>query len=99
MSIAADGDVEGVVVALEDALLTHDLPPGRVTDIDTIGDILGVPLVADGDSWLLDATDPESPAMKAGLERGDRLMWVREIDAGYSVAVERGRDVVEVTVK
>jgi protocatechuate 3,4-dioxygenase beta subunit len=93
-----NADVDDVILRLEDPLLTHDLPPGRLTDPDRISDVLGVSLVRDGDSWLLDATNPESPAMKAGLERGDHLLWVRKVDTGYSVAVERGRDVIEVTL-
>ncbi|MGM0556065.1 MAG: carboxypeptidase regulatory-like domain-containing protein [Myxococcota bacterium] len=98
LQLRPDDDAEDVILRLDDPLLTHDLPPGRLTDTERISEILGVPLVQDGDSWLLDATEPASAAVKAGLERGDRLLWVREVEGGYRVAVERGRDIIEVTV-
>jgi hypothetical protein len=78
------------IVTLDRDLLTLDLPPGRVNARSRIEQILGADLVRDNDAWLADVLSPASAAAKAGIERGDRVVFLQEVSGGYSALIERG---------
>jgi hypothetical protein len=98
LTIESGEELGDVILQLDAPLFSTPLPPGKLDERDEIEAVLGVPLVGDGDMWLIDATDSTSPAVKAGIDRGDRLLWVREGHDGHRVAVERGPDIVEVSI-
>jgi hypothetical protein len=78
-----------VVVRLDQPLFSASRPPDRVTERNQLESILGAPLVEDAGAWVLDARQPDSPARRAGLQRGDRLVSVHGRNDGYRVVVER----------
>jgi hypothetical protein len=78
------------IITLDRELLTLDLPPGRVNARRRIEQILGAKLIRDNDAWLADVLSPTSPAARAGIERGDRVVFLRDVPGGYSAMVERG---------
>jgi hypothetical protein len=86
------------IVTLDRDLLTLDLPPGRINARGRIEQILGVELVRDNDAWLADVLSPSSAAAKAGIERGDRVVFLREVSGGYSALIERGNQRMRVQV-
>ena len=88
-----------VTLKIDEPLFSSARPPGRVRERGRIEEILEVPLVADADSWMIDATDPESRAVRAGLERGDRLMSLHAAKGGWTAVVQRDGAIVEVPVK
>lgn len=89
--IEAKDEAEGRewVVDLSDPLLTHSVPPGRVRQLDQLESILGQSVVEDGQALVVDAVDPESPAVEAGLKRGDQLLAVWQVGPAWRVVVER----------
>ncbi|MFU8805325.1 MAG: carboxypeptidase regulatory-like domain-containing protein [Bradymonadaceae bacterium] len=93
-----DGEPE-VVLRLEDPLFSHSIGLGRLDDIEDIEDLLGAPLVQDGQSWLIDATDPESAAIRAGVLRGDSLMSIRRAGRRYEVIFARGERIEKIALR
>ncbi len=92
VELAEDGGAEAEYVArLNDDLFTTELP-GRIQEVGQIEDVLGVELVRDNNAWLIDPLSQDSPAVRAGLARGDRLVWLRQADDGYIALVERGQE-------
>jgi hypothetical protein len=93
------GERGEVIVEMDQPLFSIPLPASRVGDVDKIEGILGQPLVKDGSAWLIDATDPSSPAMSAGLQRGDALVSVWKGAAGdWRVLVRRDGGFREVVI-
>jgi hypothetical protein len=90
VELAEDGGVQREFSArLTQDLFTVDLP-GRIRDVGRIEEILGVDLVSDNGAWLVDPLSQDATAVKAGLARGDRLVWLRQTEDGYTALVERG---------
>ena len=87
------------IVTLDRDLLTLDLPPGRINARSRIEQILGAELVRDNDAWLADMLSPTSAAAKAGIERGDRVVFLREVSGGYSALIERGSQRMRVQIR
>ena len=94
-------DVTGeVVLRVDEPLFSSSRPPSRVRQPKRIEKILGVPVVNDGESWLLDAVDSESLAVESGLKRGDRLMSLHRNENGSMEAiVERDGQVISTPLK
>jgi hypothetical protein len=93
------GESGEVIVEMDQPLFSIPLPASRVGDADKIEAILGQPLVQDGSAWLVDATDPSSPAMSAGLKRGDALVSIWKGAAGdWRVLVRRDGGFREVVI-
>lgn len=81
---------EDLVLSLENPLLSQTVGHGRLDDLDVIEALLGATLVEDGQKLLIDATDPDSAAIRAGVQRGDNLMSIRKAGAGHEMVIERG---------
>lgn len=92
VELVEDGGAESEYIAqLNDELFTIELP-GRIRDVGQIEDVLGVELVGDNNAWLVDPLSQDAPAVQAGIARGDRLVWLRQNDDGYTALVERGQE-------
>ena len=89
------GDSLETVLRLDAPLFSSDFPPGRLEQPGRIETILGVPVIPDGSSWVLDVRTEGSRAAKAGLERGDYLMSVHRRKGDWTVIVERDGQIVE----
>ncbi|MBA2661125.1 MAG: carboxypeptidase regulatory-like domain-containing protein [Bradymonadaceae bacterium] len=85
-SAPEDGEL---IIRLDKPLFYSRLLPGRVTDIQEIEIVLDADLVEDNASWLIDATDPDSAAMRAGIQRGDSLMSLRRVGQKHEAIVSR----------
>ncbi len=86
------------IVRLDSQLLSHSGAGDRLQWADDIEEALDVELVSDGTRWLIDTPELDSPAVQAGIERGDSLMFVRRNGASHLAVVERDGRVVEVSV-
>lgn len=87
-----------LTLRLRDPVFSNDFPPGRVRDRAKLGEILGVPVIEDDDAWRVDGTDPDAPGIRAGLQRGDYLVSVREVPEGWSVLYQRDGEVGAVAI-
>ena len=93
------GETREVIVEMDEPHFSISLPEGRVMEVGRIEEILGQPLVEDGSAWLVDVTDPNSPASLAGLQRGDALMSVwRGTTGDWRVLVSRDAELREVVI-
>lgn len=93
------GETREVIVEMGEPHFSISLPESRVMEVGRIEEILGQPLVQDGSAWLVDATDPNSPASSAGLQRGDALMSVwRGTTGDWRVLVSRDAGFREVVI-
>ncbi|QDG54467.1 hypothetical protein FIV42_28095 [Persicimonas caeni] len=98
LSLTRVDTTKEAIVSLDRPLLSLDVPPGRINSRARIEQILGAELVPDGDAWLADVLSPTCAAAEAGIERGDRIVWVRSVGGGYSALVERGQERMQVLV-
>ena len=78
---------EVVTLRLEESLF-FAFYPGRIQPVDAIEAALGEPLVEDDDALLMDITRRDSPAYKAGIPRGARLLDMRRSSKGTEVTFE-----------
>lgn len=91
LRLGEEGTDTGEYIArLDSDLFSVDLPTGRIHQEARIEQILGARLVRDGRARLVEFESSDSPARAAGVERGDRLIWVRQTGAGFEALVERG---------
>lgn len=90
LSLSRVDTAHEAIVSINRPLLSLDLPPGRVNSRAQIEQIFGAELVQDGDAWLADVVSSTCAAAQAGIERGDRVVWLRQVGGGYSALVERG---------
>ncbi len=94
--LTGQGDQGRFVARLDKPLFSPGLPPGNVHDQAAVERILGAKVVRDTHAWLVDMVAADSPAGKAGIQRGDRLVYVRKVGGAYAVALERGDTRLEV---
>ncbi len=94
--VVRPGGLEGreVVIRLDSPLFSSEKPPERIRSRARIEEILEVPLVRDGEAWLVDAVDPNSRAVRSGLQRADRLMSLHRVEDGWEVILERNGQIV-----
>lgn len=83
-----------VAIRLDSPLFSSEKPPERVRSRERIEEILEVPMVRDGEAWLVDAVDPNSRAVRSGLQRADRLMSLHRVEDGWEVILERNGQIV-----
>ena len=95
---AVDGS-EDVIVRLEADLLSDTPAEDRIVWPDEIEEELGMELVDDGSRWLIDRPASETPAAQAGIERSDKLLFVRREGAGYTAVIQRDGQPMAVEVR
>ena len=76
-----------VTIRLESGLFETSYV-GRVVERSVIESALGASLVEDDAALLFDITRRDSPAYKANIPRGARLMDVRRVRGGVEVTFE-----------
>ena len=90
-----DGDY---VVRLDGDLMSSPTADDRLRRIREIEEELELELVDRRGEWLVDRPRSGSLAAEAGFERGDSLLFVRNQLDGHLAVVERGDDLVEVSI-
>ncbi len=78
-----------IILEIDRPLFSSNRPPDRLRRRERIEEILEVPVVRDGDAWLVDTVDPDSRAMRSGLKRADRLVSLHRNEDGWEVIAER----------
>jgi len=87
-----------VTLTLDAPLFSSKFPPGRVRTEAGLREALEVGVVRDAGSWRVEGNDPEARGLRAGLERGDRLVSVRRVSKGWTVLFERNRKLRTIAV-
>ncbi|WP_158542322.1 carboxypeptidase-like regulatory domain-containing protein [Lujinxingia litoralis] len=73
--------------------------PDRERSMAAIEAALGQRVVDTGRGHQIDVVDPQSPAARAGVERGDALVFARRAGDALAVMVERGGQYLELTLR
>ncbi|RVU48428.1 carboxypeptidase regulatory-like domain-containing protein [Lujinxingia sediminis] len=87
----------GATVRLGRPILSVPVPD-RVRSMSAIEAALGQRIVDTGSGHQIDVVDPQSAAARAGVERGDALVFARRSGEGMRVTVSRGGSFVEVAL-
>lgn len=95
-TLSAPDDGDEVIIRMRGTLLSSSQASDRIRRLGSIEDLLGADVVNDRRRLLVDVRDSESPAARAGLERGDSLLFVRRDESGAHQAVVERRGEVKV---
>ncbi len=97
-ALSAVDEGDDFIVTLDGELLSRTGARDRIPWIDDIEAALDVELVEDGRRLLIDLPRSGSAAADAGVQRGDSLLFVRRDGGDHLAVVERGGQIVEISV-